>query len=80
MLATAFILKRRPSLFTFVQLAFYMSGKNSKTTIALGLLTIIFLFARLNWLFCPIQLAFLHDSIGFFVRFNWLFDDSIGFF
>jgi len=73
-LATAFILKRRPSLFTFVQLAFYMSGKNSKTTIALGLLTIIFLFddsigffVRFNWLFCTIQLAFLSDSIGFFV-------------
>jgi len=36
-----------------------MSGKNSKTPIALGLLTTIFLF-------CPNQLAFFHDSIGFF--------------
>jgi len=64
-----------------------MSGKNSKFRITLGLLTTIFLF-------CTIQLAFvrfnwlLHDSVGFFTRFNWLFSqfnwlflhDSIDFF
>jgi len=36
-----------------------MSGKNSKTTNALGLLTDIFLFLTT-------QLAFFDDSIGFF--------------
>jgi len=49
-----------------------MSGKNSKTTIALGLLTTIFLFST-------IQLAFSPQSIGFFTAINWLFNDSIGF-
>jgi len=41
-----------------------MSGKNSKTPIALGLLTTIFLFSM-------IQLAF--------ERINWLLNESIGF-
>jgi len=61
-----------------------MQDKNSKTTIALGLLTTIFLFStielafqRINWLF--------NDWIGFsthqlaFQCINWLFNASIGF-
>jgi len=58
MLATAFILKRKASFLLLYSLHYYMSGKNSKTPTALGLLSTIFLF-------CPNQLAFFHDSIGF---------------
>jgi len=64
MLATAFILKRKASFLLLYSLHYYMSGKNSKTLIALGLLTTIFLF-------CPNQLAF--------ERINWLLNESIGF-
>jgi len=52
-----------------------MQDKNSKTTIALGLLTTI--FHAINWLF--------NASIGFsmhqlaFQRINWLLNASIGF-
>jgi len=93
-LATAFILKRKASFLLLYSLHYYMSGKNSKTPIALGLLTTIFLFQRLNWLFfndsigffCTTQLAFfarlnwLFSTIQLaFQRFNWFFNDSIGF-
>jgi len=69
-----------------------MSGKNSKTPVALGLLTTIFLFCpnqlafqRINWLFHE-SIGFSTNQIGFsphqlaFQQINWLFNASIGFF
>jgi len=57
MLATAFIFNGNRLFLIMYSLHFDMSDKNSKITITLGLLTTIFLFQRLNWLF--------NDSIGF---------------
>jgi len=57
MLATAFIFNGNRLFLIMYSLHFDMSDKNSKLTITLGLLTTIFLFQRLNWLF--------NDSIGF---------------
>jgi len=72
MLATAFILKRKASFLLLYSLHYYMSGKNSKTPIVLGLLTTIFLFSMIQLAFERLKLAFERLKLAF-QRFNWLF-------